>query len=753
MTKRNRSRSTFARYVLSYVMLLVLVIAGLFGYMYYYVDGEVRSQTIDSQINRLTRIAYQHESQLNSMLNTAEQIGLSPFIEPFRYRDEPWRAYELMRQLVPYTVTNDFCEQIYLTFSEDDYLYTSSSSITLSQFADMVRYERVGEDELLSLLREPQGLCILPAQRVETSLIDSANANMVTFIVPLGVSLKSSTGAMMFLVRENLYREMFSDAIEAANDTYIFHGQELMAANARLDLPVERVLEAMGEDVPLVNTAFSHGGEDWNLLALGGRDWGMRYVTVLRASDMTSSVWQSMSGMVMILMAVASAGLLMSFLLARRDVKPIREISSMLDGPHPAGDELTSIQTGIRELSRRNTDLVTRLERSLPMQRHDFAIRFMKGRFDTREQAVASAAAVGMNIDRAYYAVILAAVQDHSEAPLDLREPPFSAIGGLTGCGVELMSLKTHLYLVFADEEGAVRRAAESIRDMCQERTGYALVALSNLHTNFAHASACYLEAATAYENRFVMGEGPLLEYAAISGSLKDILPKARKITDGINQAIALSNREMLGAKIDELLHFLKHTSMTPFAFRLIYNDVIHVLLKEHAVDLADGQDDRAMYDIFSLSGCQSVEDLDALLRRLCDAIMLAEEEPARRRRGSAQDAGISPVVAYINDHFTEPELSMSAIAEAFGMSTVRLSLAFKEATRVSPNEYLTILRVERSKELLMLTEDPIKEIAAAVGYYDASSFIRRFKQMTGLTPLQYRRSKEEGSLGNDAER
>ncbi len=157
---------------------------------------------------------------------------------------------------------------------------------------------------------------------------------------------------------------------------------------------------------------------------------------------------------------------------------------------------------------------------------------------------------------------------------------------------------------------------------------------------------------------------------------------------------------------------------MTPFAFRLIYNDVIHTLLREHAANVADSSDMKDMYDIFSLSGCQSVDDLDELLRRLCDAILQAEKPVPTEETG-----GIEEVARY-REHYADPELSISAIAEAFGVSTARLSLSFKERNRVSPNEYLAILRVERSKQLLTETELSIKEIAVNVGYYDASSFI-----------------------------
>ena len=60
----------------------------------------------------------------------------------------------------------------------------------------------------------------------------------------------------------------------------------------------------------------------------------------------------------------------------------------------------------------------------------------------------------------------------------------------------------------------------------------------------------------------------------------------------------------------------------------------------------------------------------------------------------------------------------------------------------MSPLEYLTLLRVERAKELLSSTSLTIREISAQVGYYDPGSFIRRFKQVTGETPLQYRRGR-----------
>ena len=101
-------------------------------------------------------------------------------------------------------------------------------------------------------------------------------------------------------------------------------------------------------------------------------------------------------------------------------------------------------------------------------------------------------------------------------------------------------------------------------------------------------------------------------------------------------------------------------------------------------------------------------------------------------------------VVHYMEEHFSDPEISMAAIAESFGISTTRLSLSFKEKMGMTPLDYLTLLRSQRAKELLEDTELTIRDISMQVGYYDPGSFIRRFKQVTGETPLQYRRARGE---------
>ena len=58
------------------------------------------------------------------------------------------------------------------------------------------------------------------------------------------------------------------------------------------------------------------------------------------------------------------------------------------------------------------------------MQRHDFLLRFMKGRYTSGRIASGRLPPWGLMIDKPYYAVVLSGVQDHNDQPLDLRLPP-----------------------------------------------------------------------------------------------------------------------------------------------------------------------------------------------------------------------------------------------------------------------------------------------------------------------------------------
>ena len=732
-------RSVFIKYALSYTLVLLLLFAGVTFYMIHTSQRQVQDDIVTGQVNRLTRIAIRHEDYISTMLSTAEEIGLSPHIEPFRFDEEPWKAYDLQLQLIPYTATNSFCDQLYLYFPEDDRLYSSSASMTLDRFSRMTQFEQTPAEDLAGLLRTADRLTVLPAQRVVSNLIDGADSRMVGFILPLGASPARSKGSV---------RDMFADAIDTDLNTYIRMGDQVIASAEDLPLsPAEMETAPDGE----YSRVFSRNNDSWLSVSLPGRSWGMRYDTVLRMADVRAAIRSSLGQLLLFLVSLLLVSVLLILWVARHHAKPIEAISGLLaPGDDTRKDELTRISTGIRHLTRANSELSSRLDEALPMQRHDFVLRFFKGRFAAEADTVAAAERVGLDIRRQYYAAILCSPSADQDRPFEMSREPFSSLEDVTAAGVELVAMKASLYLAFADDPEKLLTLADMIRRESGNDDTACITAISAAHTRLEEASAAYLEAAAAYDNRFVKGHSHVLAYTDISSTLEGILPRAQKITNSISQALALNNRELLDSRISELLHFLKNTNMSPFAFRMIYNNVIDTLTRDQAAKLA-GHDARDFYDIFSLTSCQSIDDLDEMLRRLCDQLMSAEPQAEEEVPVPAGDE-IDQAIRYIDTHFTDPEISMTAIAESIDLSTTRLSLSFKERMGMTPSDYLTLLRCERARDLLENTDQTIREISTLVGYYDAGSFIRRFKQVTGETPLQYRRTRRPGKESTNEE-
>ena len=97
------------------------------------------------------------------------------------------------------------------------------------------------------------------------------------------------------------------------------------------------------------------------------------------------------------------------------------------------------------------------------------------------------------------------------------------------------------------------------------------------------------------------------------------------------------------------------------------------------------------------------------------------------------------PVIRHIDRHYRE-QISMGAMATLAGLSATHFNRRFRTLLRMAPTEYLLMLRVQEARRLLTTTGNSMAAVAAETGFYDQSHFTRKFRRVTGMTPLAYRR-------------
>ena len=99
----------------------------------------------------------------------------------------------------------------------------------------------------------------------------------------------------------------------------------------------------------------------------------------------------------------------------------------------------------------------------------------------------------------------------------------------------------------------------------------------------------------------------------------------------------------------------------------------------------------------------------------------------------------INGITRYLREHLAE-EISLSVLADEFHLSAQYISQLFKSEIGVNFLAYLTDIRMENAKKLLLSTSLSIAEISEQCGYGDYRVFTKVFKKSEGTTPSRYRR-------------
>ena len=110
-----------------------------------------------------------------------------------------------------------------------------------------------------------------------------------------------------------------------------------------------------------------------------------------------------------------------------------------------------------------------------------------------------------------------------------------------------------------------------------------------------------------------------------------------------------------------------------------------------------------------------------------------------------ADESFLTKLNRLIEQHISNTALDISLLEGEMGMSRASLFNKMKAITGMGCNEYITKIRMEKAIQYIKESNLTFTEISEKVGYNTASYFSSAFKQYTGMTPTQYRKSQKNG--------
>jgi AraC-like DNA-binding protein len=150
------------------------------------------------------------------------------------------------------------------------------------------------------------------------------------------------------------------------------------------------------------------------------------------------------------------------------------------------------------------------------------------------------------------------------------------------------------------------------------------------------------------------------------------------------------------------------------------------------------------LQQIKSLHGLKRFTEFLKFLGELgeCTDYRLLSSMPLQSFDDDNSLAQISAIVDYITEHATDT-FSMGELSQRVGMSESQFSRYFRRATGNTFTDFVNRLRITRACQLLMETDRYISNVCYDCGFNNVANFNRRFLEIKGMTPKEFRRQGE----------
>jgi len=205
-----------------------------------------------------------------------------------------------------------------------------------------------------------------------------------------------------------------------------------------------------------------------------------------------------------------------------------------------------------------------------------------------------------------------------------------------------------------------------------------------------------------------------------------------------INFAVEQMNPEACNKAIQDLMNFLEaSTQLRQVDLRIQCLNLYLITASKMTAVQVQQLNHLVGEDILSLEVNTTLWTLD-ICKNWIVTLFQSIIQLKKQHQSLSHKNVIEEVIDYIQQHFSE-SLTLSYIAEKFYISPNYLSQLFRKKTGETFLGYLTKIRIEKAKNLLMYEEVKIYEICKQIGYEDPKYFRKIFEKMTGMNPSEYK--------------
>ncbi len=743
----NKISSTFLKYLISYILILLipLILSVFINTKFLSI---LKNQAITDIINTSRKIENFFDIQYKQIQSTNYQMGLNPNFRPFVLSQNPYKAVLLRNDLLKYKAVNNFIEDIIVYFEDENYIHTTTSSYTFKQFFNEFNFINWDESSFYRYLNTNYNS---QERYIEDVLLKNGDQERyVAYVFPIMNQNSNSHGKSIFLVRESQFTNYIGNELDAYHCNTIIYDKD----NKMIFLNEEKDYINSKDFLSFLNIQEEHflkiiklEETEYILNITNSQETRWKYVTLLPAAEISNKVKEVNVYINISLLFVFIIGGYVIYVLMRVNYKPIKqlEMSAKRFLTSTSKNELETVSKAIENLSSKNTELTGKIKSNEAAAKYYLFHNLLKGKFLNEEDFIEKSKNSNISFIKQYFGVVIvyinqfAKIKEFNKAKF-IKKIEIEVSNIIDVNIIEHFEPEKIILIVSSDTEDSemVNEFYKKLYDYFSKNEIKITIGVGNLYTDILKLQRSYREASTALDYRFVNGNDKVILFKEIIDAQSSIDVILYKEVEKLKLSIAQMESRQIDNLMNSIIRKIKENNISLYMARGICFDIINSIAIT-IEELNKSREVECKYhpntDVFGLMKSETVEELFYLLKGICNEVI----ESINKAKYKHDNILSENILAYIMDNYSNCSFSIDDTASHFNMSQPNLSLFFKEHMGINFIDYVTELRMNKAKKILISSDLVLKDIASEVGYFNVSSFIRRFKQVIGITPSKFR--------------
>ena len=644
------------------------------------------------------------------------------------------------------------------TYSFDD--KQSSFIAQLNGQEYMVSYLRNPDKDILYLYILPsssalepvyRSLVILPAHTEK--MVGSPERKVVDFIYPLPYLTAAPYATVLFKIDAETLQKAFHAENYANYAAVLPSGKErvLLAGSDTYEEELQTLIDTYSFDDKQSSFIAQLNGQEYMVSYLRNPDKDILYLYILPSSSALEPVYRIQRTLYGVLASMLLIECLLVFLVAYKNYRPIRSLQEFLFKHYPEppielprqSSTIENAEHLLNHMAVVHKDLNEKLAVNQETLREAVLYKAVNGGFSSLDELNTNYENSGLLITNPYLRILMVQTSPHQDGKSPMAAELLAILRSrLLNQQIYHCFFSAKNVFLIADSSGKGSIYREMLPSICldlKQKLPHTEIymGMSSSVADVSKLHMTYIEASAALDTALEKGipDTPVFYSEIVSHKEIEQLYPYEEINE-LSRAIQENNKEKFQGLVSRISALLKTHQYNLILGKFVCYDVVSVILK---ATLQTGKgfsiiNERAP-DIMGLSSSHSMEELLRILEDITQETMKYLDEKEQPNNNLMEQ-----IIAIINANVFDYNFSVGQLADQFGISQNNLSQRFKRYLNQTPTEYINRLKMEKAKSFLSNTDMPLRMIVEKLGYSNESSFIRKFKDATGMTPGEYRR-------------